>query len=319
VGEAAVVLLGHGSRDASGAAGFLAVAQAVQAALTGLPVDAGVLEFAGPVAPSIAAAFARAVAGGARRILAVPVLLHFGEHGTRDMPSEVAAARARHAGVEIRLAQPLTGHEHLLDLVAERCAAAEAVLTAPPRPCAFLTATRSRPGMPSVVSSAGWQADEHAGTETSGTTVLLVGRGSTIARANADLYATARLFQERGPYATVEVCFVSLAAPCVPAGLRRCVALGARRVLVVPYFVNTGLLVRRIASQIAAARLFYPAARVAVAAHFGPDPRLIAALVDRARTAWPELVADGTRWSTQSRLDRHRSSSSRSSSVGTGS
>ena len=98
-----------------------------------------------------------------------------------------------------------------------------------------------------------------AGEEAEGTTVLLVGRGSTIARANADLYATARLFQERGPYPAVEVCFVSLAPPCVFAGLRRCAALGARRVLVVPYFVNTGLLVRRIASQIAAARLFYPA------------------------------------------------------------
>ena len=117
-----------------------------------------------------------------------------------------------------------------------------------------------------------------------------------MARANADLYATARLFQERGPSGAVEVCFVSLAPPCVAAGLRRCAALGARRVLVVPYFVNTGLLVRRIASQVAAARLFYPAVRVAVAAHFGPDPRLIAALIDRARAAWPELVAaDGRR------------------------
>jgi hypothetical protein len=28
-----------------------------------------------------------------------------------------------------------------------------------------------------------------------------------------------------------------------------------------------------------------------VAAHFGPDPKLIEAIVDRAREAWPELVA----------------------------
>ena len=120
--------------------------------------------------------------------------------------------------------------------------------------------------------------------------MLLVGRGSTQPRANADLYATARLFQERGLYAQVEVCFVSLAPPCVFAGVRRCVALGARRLLVVPYFINTGLLVRRIHAQVAAARWFYPDTEMAVAAHFGPDPKLIGAILDRARETWPEFV-----------------------------
>jgi sirohydrochlorin cobaltochelatase len=251
--DAAVVLLGHGSRDPEGAAEFLAVAEAVRAALPTLPVEAGVLEFPGPVAPSIPEAFARCVARGARQILAVPVLLHFCGHATADMPEQTAAARQRHPNVEIRLAQPLTGHAALLEVVADRCTA----------------------------SPLGAERDA---------TVLLVGRGSTSPRANADLYATARLFQERGDFAAAEVCFVSLAPPCVLAGLRRCVALGARGVIVAPYFVNTGLLVRRIATQVAAARLFYPETPVAVAAHLGPDPRLIAALLDRARDAWPELT-----------------------------
>jgi sirohydrochlorin cobaltochelatase len=247
------VLLGHGSRDDAGAAEFLAVADAVRAALPGLVVEAGVLEFAGPAAPSIAEAFARCAARGARRIVALPVLLHWGGHATDDMPLQVAAAQRRYPAAEIRLAQPLSGHDALLDIVSARCAA----------------------------TPLGAAADA---------TVLLVGRGSTSPRANADLYATARLFQERGEYAAAEVCFVSLAPPCVPAGLRRCVALGARRVIVVPYFVNTGLLVQRIGAQVAAARGFYPHAEVAVAAHFGVDDRLFAALLDRARQAWPELV-----------------------------
>jgi sirohydrochlorin cobaltochelatase len=251
--DRAVVLLGHGSRDPEGAAEFLTVARAVRAALPGVPVEAGVLEFAGPVAPSIGEAFARGVARGARRVLALPVLLHFAGHATADMPHETAAAQRRFPAVEMRLAQPLTGHPALLDVLADRCAA----------------------------TPLGAERD---------TTVLLVGRGSTSARANADLYASARLFEERGTFAGVEVCFVSLADPCVVAGLRRCVALGARRVIVAPYFINTGLLVRRIASQIEAARLFYPETEISIAAHFGPDPRLVAALLDRAREAWPEVV-----------------------------
>ena len=50
--DTGIVLLGHGSRDPSGAAEFLAVADGVRAALPDLPVEAGVLEFAGPVAPA---------------------------------------------------------------------------------------------------------------------------------------------------------------------------------------------------------------------------------------------------------------------------
>ena len=224
--DSVVVLLGHGSRDPAGAMEFLAVASAVQTALPTLRVEAGVLEFAGPVARSIPDAIARSVAAGARHVLALPVLLHFGGHATADMPDQIASARARHLGAEIRLAQPLSGHPGLLDIVHDRCVAA-------------------RPIEP-------------------GTTVLLVGRGSTSPRANADLYATARLFQERGPFDDVEVCFVSLTPPCVSAGLRRCVALGARRVLVMPYFVNTGRLVRRIRAQAMAAAGFYPRVQVAV-------------------------------------------------------
>jgi sirohydrochlorin cobaltochelatase len=248
-----LVLLGHGSRDAEGAAEYLALAATVRAALPTIPVEAGVLEFAGPVAPSIADAFARCVARGARRIVAAPALLHCGGHATDDMPSVVAAARRQFSGVEIRLAQPLAGHPALLDLAADRCRAATT------RPAAA-------------------------------TTVLLVGRGTTSARANADLFATARLFQEREQYQSVEVCFVSLAPPCVPAGLRRCVALGAKHVVVAPYFINTGRLVRRIATQVDAACLFYPDTETVVAAHFGPSSRLAAALLEQAHAAWPDVI-----------------------------
>jgi sirohydrochlorin ferrochelatase len=273
--DAALVLLGHGSRDPEGVAEFLALAAAVQRALPALAVEAGVLEFAGPDAPAIDAAFARCIARGARRVLALPALLHFGIHGTTDMPAVVEAARRRYPQVEIRLAPPLSGHENLFTLVAARCAAAEARLA---RGAGRLFPAR--------------MAGENTPVPAE-TAVLLVGRGSTCPRANADLRTFAQRFQQRSAYRAVEVCFVSLAPPSVPAGLRRCVALGARRVLVIPYFVNTGLLVRRIAYQVALTHLFYPALEVAVAPHLGVDALLVTALLDRARETWPELLASG--------------------------
>ncbi|WP_374194787.1 Rv2231c family pyridoxal phosphate-dependent protein CobC [Streptomyces sp. VRA16 Mangrove soil] len=65
--------------------------------------------------------------------------------------------------------------------------------------------------------------------------MLLVGHGSGDPVANAELVAAARLLWEGSGCAAVETAFVSGAAPDVPAGLGRCAALGARRVVLLPY------------------------------------------------------------------------------------
>ena len=80
-------------------------------------------------------------------------------------------------------------------------------------------------------------------------TVLLVGRGSTDPDANAEVHKAARLLWEGRGYAGVETAFVSLAAPDVPSGLDRCVKLGARRIVVLPYFLFTGILPDRVRQQ----------------------------------------------------------------------
>ncbi|MFI7387699.1 Rv2231c family pyridoxal phosphate-dependent protein CobC [Streptomyces sp. NPDC049813] len=67
------------------------------------------------------------------------------------------------------------------------------------------------------------------------TLVLLVGRGSADPSVNAELVAAARLLWEGSGLAGVEPAFVADAAPDVRAGLDRCAALGARRVVVLPY------------------------------------------------------------------------------------
>jgi sirohydrochlorin cobaltochelatase len=81
------------------------------------------------------------------------------------------------------------------------------------------------------------------------TAVLLVGRGSTDPDANAEVAKTARLLAETADLSTVEYAFVSLAPPDVPAGLDRCARLGAGHIVVLPYFLFTGVLPRRVAAQ----------------------------------------------------------------------
>lgn len=72
------------------------------------------------------------------------------------------------------------------------------------------------------------------------TAVLLMAHGSRRADANADLEELARRVRDRGGYAIVEVSYLELAEPSIPAGGRNCVAKGADRVLMLPYFLSAG-------------------------------------------------------------------------------
>jgi len=112
------------------------------------------------------------------------------------------------------------------------------------------------------------------------TAVLLVGRGSLYSEANADLFKTARMLWDRNGFGWVEAAFVSVAPPGVAEGIERCLRLGAKRVVVAPYFLNTGVLVKRIAQQ---ARATLPG--VLLAEHLGLQALVMDVLVERVSQA----------------------------------
>jgi sirohydrochlorin cobaltochelatase len=76
--------------------------------------------------------------------------------------------------------------------------------------------------------------------------VLLVGRGSLEPEPIADMAAVARNFAEMYQLPLVEHCFIALAPPDLPTGIGTCRAKGAQAIAVVPYFLFTGVLVKRI-------------------------------------------------------------------------
>lgn len=255
-----LLLMCHGSRDAAGVEEVRRLVAAVGGAYPG-EVASGVLEFAGPGNPSIQEALDGCVARGARRVIAQPLLLLCGDHDRRDMPGQAEEARRRHPGLRLVLGDHLGLHDALLEVVAARARAAEDGLGGP----------------------------------VPGTALLLCARGSYRPEANACLCKAARLAWERlgDRHPWVETCFISLALPSVPEGIRRCAALGARRVVVAPYFLNTGLLVRRIAAQARQTAAELPGVEVAVAAHLGVDERVVRLVLRRAGEAAAGLAPEG--------------------------
>jgi sirohydrochlorin ferrochelatase len=77
------------------------------------------------------------------------------------------------------------------------------------------------------------------------TALLLIAHGSRQPEANADLEVVAEALRRRGGYDLVEPAYLELAEPDIDEGGRCCVAAGAARVVLVPYFLSAGVHVLR--------------------------------------------------------------------------
>jgi len=196
--------------------------------------------------PPLTEAVTGLVRDGARRLAAVPLMLVAAGHAKGDIPAALARERSRHPGLSTVYGRPIGPHPTVLALLRDRLA----------------------------------EAGAHAET-----TVLLVGRGSTDPDANAEVAKVARLLAETTDVAGVEYAFVSLAAPDTVAGLERCRLLGARHVVVLPYFLFTGVLPRRVAQHAESFAQAQPGVRVGVADVLGDCDALATLVVERYHEA----------------------------------
>ena len=117
------------------------------------------------------------------------------------------------------------------------------------------------------------------------TALLLIAHGSREPEANADLDHVAEGLRGRG-HEIVESSFLELAEPDIEEGGRRCVARGAGRVVLVPYFLSAGVHVRRDltqARQVLARR--FPGVEFRLAEPLGRHPLLLEVVAERAREA----------------------------------
>src|SRR6516165_5491845 len=241
-----LLLVGHGTRSDAGVAEFTRFVGLVRARTRDrVPaVDGGFIELARPSVADAVARLAAPASDGPRPIVAVPLVLTAAGHGKGDIPAALARELRRHPGLSYRYGRPLGPHPVLQDVLEARIGA---VLAGAPR---------------------------------QDTCVVLAGRGSTDPDANAEVAKVARLLWEGRGYAGVEYAFISLAEPSVPAALGRAARLGARRIVVAPYFLFAGVLPDRVTAQ----------SREFAAAHGALDVRVAGLIGDCAELAGLVLV-----------------------------
>lgn len=114
------------------------------------------------------------------------------------------------------------------------------------------------------------------------TAILLMAHGSRIAQANAAAYEIAAMIRAAGAYEIVEVAFREMHTPAMQAAIDRCVALGAERILLIPYFLFVGAHVREdLPAEMIVAQERYPQVEFAMGSHLGAHPKLAEIVLER--------------------------------------
>lgn len=242
-----VMVCGHGSRDPEAIEEFKAVAAGIAERLPQYPADYGFLEFAKPI---IRDGLDRLRAGGAERILAVPGMLFAAGHAKDDIPSVLNTYQAQH-GVQIDYGRDLAVDLKLLRVAAERIEAAEKAVT------------RKVPR--------------------SETLLMVVGRGTSDPDANSNITKVARMLWEGMGFGWCEVSYSGVTFPLVGPGLEHAVKLGYRRIIVFPYFLFTGVLVKRIYSITDEMAELHPEIEFLKAQYLNDHPLVLDAFAERVK------------------------------------
>lgn len=243
--EIGVMICGHGSRDPAACREFARVVHGLAHRLPHWPVEHGYLEFARPILRDGLEALR---AKGVRRVLAVPGMLFAAGHVKNDVPS-VLNAWAAETGVPVEMGRDLGIDAKLLRASAERV---EAALAAAP-----------------------------AEIPREDTCLLVVGRGTSDSDANGNVAKVARMLWEGLGVAHAEIGYSGVAHPRTDVALARAVKLGFRRIVVFPYFLFTGVLVRRIYEAVDSAAALFPQVEFLKAHYLDDHPLVVETFVER--------------------------------------
>ncbi len=269
-GPSGVLLVGHGTRDATGTAEFFHLSDRLAEQLASdTVVRPCLLEFQ---QPTISEAWQSLMRCGVRRVTVAPLLLFSAGHAKGDIPGEVAAAQAVTAASEtvpVSYARPISRQAAMIGIVRDRL----------------------RETLQNSADTMG------AGGRTA---IVMVGRGSRDVCASADMQllsevavrgydaqtqrSLAREFgiSSRGLFTT----FYAMAEPCLTDTLDAVATSGQfDRIVVQPHLLFAGRLYDAISAQTHRVAVANAAVRFEVSAYLGPSAGVASAIAARIREA----------------------------------
>lgn len=204
-------------------------------------------------------------AEGAREVVVLPLILNAAGHVKMELPEAIERARERHPQVRFVARRHLGMGAELFSLIQQRLQEALGELDVP---------------------------------DPATTGVILLGRGSSDPGGNAELAKMARWVFEANDHELVDLAFTGITWPRLETVVARQVRLGMMQIAIVPVYLFTGVLIERIGAQVERLRRQYPRVAFALARHFGFDERLVALLEARVGEEGREgmLECDGCKY-----------------------
>ncbi|MGE7184425.1 sirohydrochlorin chelatase [Peribacillus sp. NPDC006672] len=163
--------------------------------------------------PTIEDAYERCVQKGAKKIIAIPVLLLTAVHAKYDIPVILNKMKKRFPAVDLRYGRPIGVSDKMVDILVER-----------------LEETKERVAEDSLL--------------------LLVGRGSSDPDVKRDLGRLADLLSNRFPKSRVQECYLTAASPSFEEALDFAEESRPNQVFIIPYLLFTGILMKSIETRL---------------------------------------------------------------------
>jgi sirohydrochlorin cobaltochelatase len=240
-----VMVCGHGSRDVAAVEEFHGLVRKLAERLPEHPLESGFLEFARPI---IREGLDRLRRRGVDHVLAIPGMLFAAGHVKNDVPSVLNRYAAEH-GIRVDLGRDLGIDPKLLRAASDRIGAALA-----------------------------GAAD---GVPRAHTLLAVIGRGTSDPDANGNVAKVARMLWEGMGFGWAEAGYSGVARPRVDVVLERAARLGFSRIVVFPYFLFTGVLVRRIYAQTDQVASRHPEIEFVKAGYLNDHPLVVETFVER--------------------------------------
>lgn len=241
----AVLLVGHGSRDPEGNEEIRQIIKQLESQLDqSLLIETCFLEFE---KPNVNQGIETCVKRGATNVYVIPLMLLAAGHSKIHIPASIDEAKEKYPNIQFTYGRPFGIHEETIEICKSRIE----------------------------------EVSENINEEDSGAAVLLLGRGGSDPDANSDFYKISRLLWEKLDYKLVEPAFMGVTAPLIKEGVERCIKLEAKKIVILPYFLFTGILMKRLETMIVEFEQEYPGIEFKLAGYFGFHSRLKTVIKDR--------------------------------------
>jgi sirohydrochlorin cobaltochelatase len=227
-----ILLVGHGSREPSGNLEIEQFADEWRVKQPHRTIEVCFIEFAEVLLNDGLDNAAK----HSEQVIVVPLILNAAGHVKMDIPEAIEHARLRHPTVEFRYCRHISSCEEILTILKRNLRQSMLALDMPdPR----------------------------------NTGVILLGRGSSDKVANGEVAKLARWLYEAGEHPLVDIAFTGITHPRLESVVQRQVKLDMKQIVVLPLYLFTGTLIKRIARQVERLQSQYPHIQFGLANYVG--------------------------------------------------